>query len=68
MSCETCHQMRMDWLNAMIALDVAKVASITTQAVAHMVGADDGAEIRGGGVGVDAADGAPDADGVQTGG
>jgi len=37
MSCETCSQMRLDWLNAMIALDVKRVAALTAQALQHIV-------------------------------
>ena len=37
MSCETCSQMRLDWLNAMIAADVARLASVTVQAVKHII-------------------------------
>ena len=37
MSCEKCSQMRLDWLNAMIAMDVKRLASVTVQAVKHIV-------------------------------
>ena len=37
MSCEKCSQMRLEWLNAMIAADVARLASVTVQAVKHIV-------------------------------
>lgn len=36
-SCTECQKMRDDWLNAMIALDVARVAGVTVEAVKHMV-------------------------------
>jgi len=37
MSCEKCSQMRLEWLNAMIAADVVRLASVTVQAVKHIV-------------------------------
>jgi len=37
MSCEKCTQLRLDWMNAMIAADVARLASVTVQAVKHIV-------------------------------
>lgn len=37
MSCSMCTQLRLDWLNAMIAADVARMASVTVQAVKHIV-------------------------------
>ena len=35
-SCTECQKMRDDWLNAMIALDVARVAGVTVEAVKHI--------------------------------
>lgn len=36
MSCTECQKMRDDWLNAMIAMDVARVAGVTVEAVKHI--------------------------------
>ena len=44
--CPDCQKMRDDWLNAMIALDVARVAKVTGQAVAHMVGVGNDIELH----------------------
>lgn len=32
-----CQKLRLDWLNAMIAADMARLASVTVQAVKHIV-------------------------------
>lgn len=45
--CKECQKMRDDWLNAMIALDVARVAQITGQALVHMAGNKDDPELHG---------------------
>ena len=37
MSCEKCSQLRLDWLNAMISLDVKRVAALTAQGLQHIV-------------------------------
>ena len=47
-----CRQMRADWLEDMIARDVARVAKITGQAVRHMLGAP-GSQIEAEGEGAD---------------
>lgn len=37
MTCETCSQIRMAYVDAMIALDVKRMAELTVQAVKHIV-------------------------------
>ena len=41
MTCTTCSQLRLEWLNAVIAADVARVAAVTAKAVKHIVKPDD---------------------------
>lgn len=45
--CPDCQKMRDDWLNAMIALDVKRVAQITGQAISHMAGKKNDPEFLG---------------------
>lgn len=68
MSCETCSEMRMAYVQAVIAGDVRRVAGLTVAAVQHMIGGDDGTGVRSICGSVDEAEPAPDAGGVQAGG
>lgn len=68
MSCDTCSQMRMAYLEAMIALDVKRMAGLTVAAAKHMIGGEIEPEFQPARQPVDTSQRTPDADGIQAGG
>lgn len=67
MSCEKCAKMRADYVQAIINRKLGLVATLTVEAVKHMIGGDDGADVSSVREPVVPAIGSPDAGGVQKG-